>query len=69
MINGLTNVEAACQRPGTRVGRPRVDPEAGVVSAHSWGKLSFASSYEPVGGFGAGPYTRYTTPVLNGCEI
>jgi hypothetical protein len=23
--------------------------------AHSWGRLSLASSYEPVGGFGSGP--------------
>ncbi len=37
-------------------------------SAHFWGRLSFASSYEPAGGFGSGPYTRYTTPVLNGCD-
>jgi hypothetical protein len=35
------------------------------VRNYSWGKLSFASSYEPVGGFGSGAYTRYTTPVLN----
>jgi hypothetical protein len=35
---------------------------------YSWGKLSFASSYEPVGGFGSGAYTRYTTPVLNALD-
>lgn len=36
----------------------RVDSPAARISrldAHSWGRLSFASSYEPVGGFGSGP--------------